>query len=119
MDTGTRGASDAVRVVLVTVPDAETGRALARQVVEERLAACGNVIPGLRSVYRWAGEVKEDSEAMVLFKTTEGAIPQLEKRVLELHPYEVPEFLALPVIHGHTPYLRWVRGEVADPGISR
>ena len=80
--------------------------------VEDRLAACGNVIPGVASVYRWAGEVQEDSEALVLFKTTEEMLPELEKRVMELHSYEVPEFISLPVTHGHVPYLRWVVGEV-------
>lgn len=103
------------RVVLVTVPDPETGRSLARRVVEDRLAACGNVIPGLTSVYRWAGEVQEDSEALILFKTTADGLPRLMKRVTELHPYDVPEFLALPVTHGHLPYLEWVKGEVDEP----
>jgi periplasmic divalent cation tolerance protein len=101
-----------VRVVLVTAPDPEVGRALARQAVEEGLAACGNVIPGLVSVYRWAGEVQEDPEALIVFKTTEDVVAKLEKRVVELHPYEVPEFLALPVTHGHAPYLSWVLGAV-------
>jgi periplasmic divalent cation tolerance protein len=104
-----------VRVVFVTVPDAETGLELARRVVEEKLAACGNVIPGVRSVYRWAGEVQEDSEALVVFKTTESALTGLEERVVELHGYDVPEFLALPVTHGHDPYLRWVSGAVDGP----
>lgn len=107
-------AATRIRVVLVTVPHAEAGRELARRVVEERLAACGNVIPGLVSVYRWQGEVQEDPEALVIFKTTEDALPELEKRVVELHPYEVPELLALPLTHGHPPYLRWVLGEVGE-----
>ena len=118
MEAPDRGIPDAVRVVLVTVPDTESALSLARRVVEDRLAACGNVIPGVRSVYRWAGEVREDAEALVLFKTTEGALPELEKRVVELHSYDVPEFLALPVIHGHAPYIRWVLGEVAEPDSS-
>jgi periplasmic divalent cation tolerance protein len=108
-----------IRIVLVTVPHAEAGRDLARKVVEERLAACGNVIPGLLSVYRWKGEVLEEPEALVVFKTTEDALPELEKRVVELHSYEVPEFLALPSTHGHLPYLRWVAGEVGEADASR
>ena len=78
------------------------------------------MIPGLTSVYRWNGEIQEDSEALVLFKTTEDrALEDLEKRRhVELHPYEVPEFLALPVLDGHEPYLRWVTGEVENPGYS-
>jgi len=99
-----------VRIVLVTVPDAETGRSLARSVVEDRLAACGNVIPGLLSVYRWKGEVHQDPECLIIFKTVAESISDLEKRVVELHPYEVPEFLVLPVVEGYPPYLDWVRG---------
>ena len=108
-----------IRVVFVTVPDVDTGCAMARRVVGENLAACGNVIPGLTSVYRWEAELQEDSEALVVLKTTEGALPDLKKRVMELHPYEVPEFLALPVSDGHFPYLRWVVGEVKEAGASQ
>ncbi len=104
-------ASPRVRVVLVTVPDVDVGRSLARTVVEEGLAACGNILPGLTSVYRWAGAVQEDPEALVLFKTGEACVADLMRRVVELHPYDVPEFLALPVADGHLPYLRWVVGE--------
>ena len=105
-----------IRLVLVTVPDVDTGCALARRVVQEHLAACGNVIPGLTSVYRWDGELQEDSEALVLFKTTEGVLSDLKRRVMELHPYEVPEFLAFRVTDGHAPYLRWLVGEVGEVG---
>jgi periplasmic divalent cation tolerance protein len=104
-----------VRVVLVTVPDVETGIGLARAVIDSSLAACGNVIPGLTSVYRWKGRVAEDTEAMVLFKTSAALVPALEKKVLELHPYEVPEFLAMPVAAGHLPYLEWVARETINP----
>ena len=105
-----------VRVVLVTVPDEDAGRSLARRIVQERLAACGNVIPGLTSVYRWDGEMQEDREALVLFKTTVDVLEALRVRVGELHPYDVPEFLALPVDQGSDPYLRWVIGEVDGSG---
>jgi len=118
MDQGSIRTASQVCVVLVTVPDVDSGCRLARRVVQERLAACGNVIPGLTSVYRWEGEVQEDPEALVLFKTTEEALAGLKERVMELHSYEVPEFLALPVTDGHDPYLRWVAGEVGDPGTS-
>ena len=106
-----------VRVVLVTVPDVDAGCALARRIVREHLAACGNVIPGLTSVYRWDGEIQEDSEVLLVLKTTVVATERLEKRVEELHPYDVPEFLALPVDHGSDTYLRWVAGEVRDPEV--
>lgn len=102
----------AVAVVLVTVPDADVGIELAHVLVEEGLAACGNVLPGLTSVYRWKGEIHQDPESLVILKTTKASLGALEERVVELHPYDVPEFLALPVTFGHVPYLRWVNGEV-------
>jgi periplasmic divalent cation tolerance protein len=103
-----------VRVILVTAPDEATGRDLAREVTEARLAACGNVIPGLTSVYRWEGRIEEDDEVLVLFKTTETLVPALMEKVVELHPYEVPEFLALPVSSGHLPYIEWVMRETRE-----
>jgi periplasmic divalent cation tolerance protein len=105
-----------VVLVLITSPDEEAGRALVRRLVNEGLIACGNVIPGLTSVYRWEGEVQEDSEALLLLKTTSHALPEVKRRVLELHSYEVPEFLALPVTEGSERYLRWVIGEVRSRG---
>ena len=71
--------------------------------------ACGNVIEGVASVYLWKGDVHQDPEALVIFKTTEGALEGLKALVLELHPYEVPEFLVLEIEGGHDPYLEWVR----------
>ena len=109
---GEGGHSDPVSVVLVTVPDPEAGAELARALVEDRLAACGNVVPGLTSVYRWQGEIQQDPETLVILKTTRASLDALKARVLELHPYDVPEFLAIPVIYGHLPYLQWVEGEV-------
>ena len=109
------GDAPQVSVVLVTVPSVETGLDLARAVIESRLAACGNVIPGLTSVYWWKGRVDEDNEALVLFKTTAALLPALEEKVLELHPYDVPEFLAMPVAAGHLPYLEWVARETINP----
>lgn len=109
---GEVGSTGSVVVVLVTVPDPETGTDLARRVVEGRLAACGNVVSGLNSVYWWEGEIHQDPESLVIFKTTKASLGALKKRVVELHPYDVPEVLALPVADGHLPYLRWVEGEV-------
>ena len=110
--SGTPDLASQVRVVLVTVPDEDEGRILARRLVQERLVACGNVIPGLTSVYRWDGEIQEDPEALVLLKTTVDRLETLRLRVEELHPYDVPEFLALPVDRGNDTYLRWVLKEV-------
>jgi periplasmic divalent cation tolerance protein len=100
-------------VVLVTAPTVEGATELARALVEERLAACGNVLPGVRSVYRWQGTVQEETEALLLLKTTRGRFDALRDRVTELHPYDVPEVLALPVEAGSAPYLAWLAGELA------
>ncbi len=95
-------------VVLVTTPTPERAAEIARALVEERLAACGNVVPGLRSVYRWEGKVHEDAEALLVLKTTRARFEALRDRVLALHPYELPEVVALPVEAGSAPYLAWI-----------
>ncbi len=122
-DAAVRGPSStsdpsSVRVVLVTVPDVEMGVRIAEGAVRAGLAACGNVVPGLTSIYRWKGEIHRDPESLIIFKTTRGVLEELKKKVLELHPYEVPEFLALSTTGGHLPYLNWVEGEVSDRGRS-
>ncbi len=101
------------RVVLVTVPTAEQAAGLARALVEERLAACGSVVPGLRSVFRWQGEVRDEAEALLVLKTTRARLEALRARVLALHPYDVPEVLALPVEAGSAAYLAWLAAETA------
>jgi periplasmic divalent cation tolerance protein len=98
-------------VVLVTAPSAEKAAELARALVEERLAACGNVVPGLRSIYRWQGAVQEDTEALLVLKTTRARFEALRDRILALHPYEVPEVLAVPVEAGSARYLGWIAEE--------
>lgn len=101
-----------VVVVLVTGPDTASLEALAGTIVGEGLAACVNLIPRVRSVYRWEGEVHHDDEALAVVKTTRPAIGALRERVHQLHPYEVPEFLVLPVEAGSDAYLGWVAGSV-------
>lgn len=103
---------DAVRVVLVTGPDRETLLALGRNVVRAELAACVNLIDGVLSVYRWDAEVHEDDEALAVIKTTRERLDDLEARVRELHPYDEPEFVALPVETGSRSYLEWVASSV-------
>jgi periplasmic divalent cation tolerance protein len=107
-DAAAGTGSRVVRVVLVSLPDAGAARALARTLVEERLAACGSVVPGATSIYRWEGELLEEPEVLLFLKTTEAALPELLRRVPELHAYDVPEILALPVSEGHPPYMAWV-----------
>jgi periplasmic divalent cation tolerance protein len=102
--------TDAV-VVLVTAPTPDRAAEIARALVGERLAACGNVVPGLRSIYRWEGKVQEDEEALLVLKTTRARFDALRARVLALHPYDVPEVIALPVEAGSAAYLQWIAAE--------
>lgn len=104
---------DEAIVVLVTAPSEEVAASLARTLVEERLAACGNVVAGLRSIYRWEGAIRDEPEVLLLLKSRRSAFERLRARVVELHPYETPEVLALPVLAGHGPYLDWVLASVA------
>ncbi len=97
-----------VVAVLVTVPDADRGAELTRSLVEARLAACGNVVPGVRSIYRWEGRIQDEGEALVVLKTTRRRVPELLERIRGLHPYDVPEILAIPVEEGTQAYLDWV-----------
>lgn len=100
--------SDVV-IVLTTVGNAQAGEAIARAVVEERLAACCTISGPMTSIYRWQGEVTIDSEQQLVIKTTADRLEALRVRVHQLHPYEVPEFLVLPVSEGSPAYLDWVR----------
>src|SRR5260221_7756528 len=95
-------------VVLCTTPTKEKAVEIARAVVTERLAACGNVLPAVHSVYRWEGQVQEDGEALLILKTSRARFPALRDRILKLHPYEVPEVVALPVDSGSPGYLDWL-----------
>jgi periplasmic divalent cation tolerance protein len=104
-----------VRVVWVTAPDPEVARSLARAVVEEGLAACVNLLPGVRSIYRWKGAVEEADEVLLVLKTRADRVETLRERVEALHPYEVPEFVVLPVEGGLDAYLSWIRSEVSPP----
>lgn len=98
-----------VLTVFVTAPDREVALSLARQVVEERLAACANVMPNVTSVFRWEDSMREEPEVLLIFKTGAERVEALIERISDLHPYDVPEVLALPVEAGHGPYLEWVR----------
>lgn len=99
-------------VVVTTAPDADVAESLGRTLVEERLAACANVLPGVTSVFRWDGEVQTEGEVLVLLKSTESVFAALRDRLVDLHPYDVPEVLQLPVPAGSDVYLDWVREEV-------
>jgi periplasmic divalent cation tolerance protein len=101
-----------VVAVLTTASDHESASAIATRLVEERLIACANVLPGAMSIFRWDGAVREESETLVLCKTTQGNVDRVLERISELHPYDVPEILALPVAAGSERYLAWVADEV-------
>lgn len=98
-----------VLVVLCTFPAGDAAAAAAERLVEERLAACVNLISGMRSVYRWKGQVTKDEETLAVIKTTSDRFAALKVRLIELHTYDTPEVIALEVERGHVPYLDWVR----------
>lgn len=97
-----------VHLVYCTCPDRDIGLALARPLIEERLAACVNIVPGLTSIYRWQGTIQEDDEALLLIKTAAARLPALMERLRQLHPYDVPEIIAVPIAEGLPAYLNWV-----------
>jgi periplasmic divalent cation tolerance protein len=101
--------SDDVVLVYMTAPSHEVAGNIVRQLIDENVIACGNVIPNVTSIYRWRGETHSETEALVLIKTTSSELDRLLQRAPELHPYEVPELIAVPVVAGHAPYLQWVR----------
>ena len=100
-------------VVWITTPNARVSRRLATTLVSERLAACVNILGGLRSVYRWKDKIENASEYWLIAKTTRAQFSVLKRRVKELHPYDVPEIIAFPVLCGHLPYLSWVAASVS------
>lgn len=105
-----------VLAVLSTAPSVDVAERIGTTLVEEHLAACANVVQGVTSIFRWKGGVEKESEVLMVLKTTEEAVERLRLRLVELHPYDVPEVLALSVRDGHVPYLDWVRAEVGEDG---
>jgi periplasmic divalent cation tolerance protein len=102
--------SDVV-LILTTVPGDDSGEEIARLLVDERLAACVNVLPPMVSLYRWRGAVERDVERQLVIKTTASRIQAIQARLCALHPYELPEVLVLPVADGGVDYLEWVVSE--------
>ena len=107
-------AADAV-VVLTTLASEDDAAALVRALLDRRLVACGTLLPGARSLYRWRGALEDTRETVLLLKTVRGRVPALEQAFAELHPYEVPELLALPAAAGLAPYLAWLAAEATGP----
>jgi periplasmic divalent cation tolerance protein len=103
--------AEQVFVVLVTVKNVKEAVRIGEEMVDMKLAACANVIPGVQSIYRWKGKVAKAQEALLILKSTKHRYRTLEKAIKTMHTYEVPEVIALPVIKGSAAYVRWVRGE--------
>lgn len=101
-----------IRLVLTTFANSEDAATVIRKLVEEKLAACGTIIPGARSIYLWKGEIEDTAEAMVFFKTAAEKLPALQTRLRELHPYETPEIIALDPTGVSQDYAAWVAEQV-------
>jgi len=107
--------SDAqILMVMSNVPDAATAQGLARLLVETKLAACVNILPGVQSVYRWRGQIEQAEEVTLLIKTTREKYAQLQQTLVDAHPYDVPEVIAWPLAEGYAPYLHWVVAETTS-----
>jgi periplasmic divalent cation tolerance protein len=102
----------AVIAVFSTFPNAGVAGDIARTLVDERLCACVNLVPAVRSIYRWQDAICDEPEVLAIIKTTDERVAALQARLVELHPYEVPEALAVPIAGGHAAYLAWVAGAV-------
>lgn len=101
-------------VVFVTCGSAREARKIARALVEQRLAACGNLVPRVQSIYRWQGKVESAGEALVIFKTSRRRFPALRRAVERLHSYDTPEIIALPIAAGARKYLAWLADSVQE-----
>ncbi len=102
-----------LRVVLVTAP-AKEAESLARKLLKERLVACANLVPKIQSLYWWQGKIEKASETLMILKAPKKNMGRLIKKIASLHPYEVPEVLALPIESGHKPYLEWAEKEAGE-----
>ena len=101
-------------IVLCACPGPEVARTIAETLVSERLAACVSRVDGMVSLFRWQGALEQADESLLLVKTTSARYPALETRLRQLHPYDVPEILALPLLAGSAPYLDWLAAETAE-----
>ena len=95
-------------ILYCTVPDQQTAEMISKNLVEEKLAACCNIVPGLKSVYRWEQKIQTDDELLLIIKTRSTLYAEVETQIKDLHPYTVPEIIALPLINGSVEYLNWM-----------
>ena len=100
------------RIVFVTVPDQAVGEKIAHALIDERLASCANLIPGLVSIYQWEGRRHREPEVLMVIKTRVDRFESLKERVLQLHPYQCPEIVSVPIEMGFHRYLQWIDGEI-------
>jgi periplasmic divalent cation tolerance protein len=103
-------------IVYTTCGKAEDAEKLAHRLIEGRLAACVNVLPGVRSYYRWKGTIENDTELLLIIKTARGLVDSLRQEMEKLHPYELPEMIVAPIIDGSPNYLAWLEQEVSAEG---
>lgn len=111
---GAKPMTDQVIVTFSSCPDEATAQRLAKALVSEQLATCVNRVPGMTSTYFWDGCLRDDAEILLIMKTTAARLAELQARLTALHPYELPELVALPVVGGNEPYLQWVRNGVSE-----
>ena len=104
-----------LQLVLCTVPDRECAEQIAEALVAEQLAACVNIIPGIVSIYRWKGNIENDEELLLLIKTSQGTYESLEQRIRALHPYELPEIIAVSIQAGQKDYIKWIENSLTTP----
>jgi periplasmic divalent cation tolerance protein len=100
-------------IALVTAPDVKTARMLVKAALQERLVACGNLVPKIESHYWWDGKIEKSAEVLIVFKTTGKHLATLEKLVVEKHPYDTPEFIVLNIASGAKRYLQWIQSSTA------
>jgi len=105
-------------IVFSTVPSVEVGTEIARDLVENMIAACVNIVPRIKSVYEWDGEIVEENESLLIIKTKQLFMDTLIERISEIHPYDIPEIIAMPVVEGNREYLNWIDsaiGPIIEP----
>ena len=101
-----------LQIVLCTAPDPETAEMIADALVTEQLAACVNILPGVTSVYRWQGAIEHSEELLLIIKTRKAVWPMLEAQIQALHPYELPEIVAVPITNGEADYIQWLENSI-------
>ena len=104
-----------IRLAWIPCPNSEVAAAIAEAAIVRNLAACANIVPGVAAIYRWKGEIRHDSEVILLVKTTTDRELELTEVVVAMHPYELPAISYLPVSGGHGPFLDWIRAETSRP----